>query len=84
MIRQAPIPGLIALEAGACTTEHRTAVVAFGDVCTRYGFTASTGDYVHRQRRIAGQATCASYGIPRGAANFDQCVQDNFAARRPG
>ncbi|HTR85368.1 MAG TPA: hypothetical protein VMI56_12880 [Reyranella sp.] len=30
------------------------------------------------------QAACVSYGIPRGTAHFDACVQDEFAARRPG
>jgi len=30
------------------------------------------------------QAACVSYGVPRGSANFDRCVQDEFAARRPG
>jgi hypothetical protein len=30
------------------------------------------------------QAACASYGVPRGSAQFDRCVQDEFAARRPG
>ncbi len=30
------------------------------------------------------QAACESYGVPRGSANFDRCVQDEFAARRPG
>ena len=30
------------------------------------------------------QAACESYGLPRGSANFDRCVQDEFVARRPG
>ena len=30
------------------------------------------------------QAACASYGVPRGSAQFDRCIQDEFAARRPG
>jgi hypothetical protein len=30
------------------------------------------------------QAACASYGVPRATAQFDRCVQDEFAARRPG
>jgi len=30
------------------------------------------------------QAACVSYGVPRGSAQFDRCVQDEFAARRPG
>jgi len=32
----------------------------------------------------ASQITCASYGIARGTAQYDSCVQDEFAARRPG
>ena len=30
------------------------------------------------------QAACTSYGVPRSSAQFDRCVQDEFAARRPG
>jgi hypothetical protein len=30
------------------------------------------------------QAACSSYGIPRGTAQYDRCVQNEFAARRPG
>lgn len=104
MVRQLLISGLIALSAGACAVEHRTQVVAPEDACTRYGFTASTADYIRCQNMLAGQrrtgrvvvgydagritadsqAACESYGIPRGSANFDRCVQDEFAARRPG
>ncbi|HEY4165633.1 MAG TPA: hypothetical protein VGM96_02620 [Reyranella sp.] len=29
-------------------------------------------------------AACDSYGLMRGTANYDRCVQDEFAARRPG
>jgi hypothetical protein len=103
MIKQAVVLGLMALSAGGCATEHRTVVIA-GDACTRYGFTASTDDYVRCQRLIAeqrragraspsystaqimadSQAACASYGVPRATAQFDRCVQDEFAARRPG
>jgi hypothetical protein len=102
-MKHALVVGLVALVAAACATEHRT-VVASGDACTRYGFTASTDDYLRCQRLIAerrrmgrvaagysdsrimadSQAACASYGVPRGTANFDRCVQDEFAARRPG
>jgi hypothetical protein len=32
----------------------------------------------------ASQFACASYGIARGTAQYDSCVQDEFAARRPG
>ena len=27
---------------------------------------------------------CSSYGIPRGTVQYDRCVQNEFAARRPG
>jgi hypothetical protein len=104
MVKQALLLGLIALGASACATEHRTVVVTSNDACTRYGFTASTDDYIRCQRMIAeqrrarraaagysdaqimadSQAACASYGIPQPSANFDRCVQDEFAARRPG
>jgi hypothetical protein len=30
------------------------------------------------------QVACTSYGIARGTAQYDRCVQDEFAARRPG
>jgi hypothetical protein len=104
-MKHALVVGLVALvTAASCATEHRTVVVASGDACTRYGFTASTDDYIRCQRLIAerrrmgrvavgysdsqimadSQAACASYGVPRGTANFDRCVQDEFAARRPG
>jgi hypothetical protein len=104
MIRQIAVLGFIAFAAGACATEHRTQVVVADDACTRYGFTASTGDYIRCQDQLAAQrragrvavgydgarlaadaqAACDSYGVPRGSANFDRCVQDEFAARRPG
>jgi hypothetical protein len=30
------------------------------------------------------RAACDSYGIMRGTASYDRCVQNEFAARRPG
>jgi hypothetical protein len=30
------------------------------------------------------QMACTGYGIPRGTPSYDRCVQDEFAARRPG
>ena len=103
MMKHTIVLGLVALAAGACATEHRTVVVASDDACTRYGFTASTSDYIRCQRLIAeqrrivvvpgysdsqrmadSQAACISYGVPRGSASYDRCVQDEFAARRPG
>ena len=103
MLKHVMVLGLAVLAIGACATEHRTVVVAPDDACTRYGFTASSTDYVRCQQMIAeqrririvpgysqaqmmadSQAACASYGVPRPSAQFDRCVQDEFAARRPG
>ncbi len=53
MLKHAIVIGLLALGVGACATEHRTVVVASDDACTRYGFTASTADYVRCQQLIA-------------------------------
>src|SRR5256885_3682020 len=102
-MKQALVLGLAALCATGCAVEHQTVAVV-GDACTRYGFTASSADYVRCQQLLAeqrrarrvvvgysdarvtadSQAACAAYGVPRGSANFDRCVQDEFAARRPG
>jgi hypothetical protein len=40
----------------------------------------------HSDARIiaASQVACSSYGIARGTAQYDRCVRDEFAARRPG
>jgi len=40
--------------------------------------------YADAQIMADSQAACISYGVPRGTAEFDACVQDEFAARRPG
>jgi len=29
-------------------------------------------------------AACEGYGVPRGTSQFDRCIRDEFAARRPG
>src|SRR5471032_1724451 len=55
MLKHAIVLGLIALGASACAAEHRTVVVASDDACARYGFTASTADYVRCQQSIAEQ-----------------------------
>jgi|SRR5476649_978858 hypothetical protein len=55
MLKRVIVLGLIALGASACATEHRTVVVASEDACTRYGFTASSADYVRCQQLIAEQ-----------------------------
>jgi len=103
LLKHVIVLGLSVLSIGACATEHRTVVVASDDACTRYGFTASSSDYMRCQQLIAeqrriravsgypeaqlmadSQAACMSYGVPRASAQFDRCVRDEFAARRPG
>lgn len=46
-----------------------------GRVAARYGNARIIAD---------SRSACAAYGVPSGSANFDRCVQDEFAARRPG
>ena len=55
MIRQILALGFVVAAAAACATEHRTQVVVADDACTRYGFTASTADYVRCQDQLAAQ-----------------------------
>ena len=55
MIKQFLAFGFVAFVAAACATEHRTQVVVTEDACTRYGFTASTVDYVRCQDQRAAQ-----------------------------
>ena len=103
MMKQTLTLALAAHCASACAVEHRTVVVVADDACTRYGFTAASGDYVRCRQLLVGQrragrvaasygdariiadakAACAACGVPSGSANFDRCVQDKFAARRP-
>ena len=45
-----------------------------GRVSREYGEARVTAD---------AQMACDSYGVPRGSAQFDRCVQDEFVARRP-
>jgi hypothetical protein len=46
-----------------------------GRVAKSYGDARTTTD---------SQAACTSYGLPPGTAQYDRCVQNEFAARRPG
>ncbi|MBS0540585.1 MAG: hypothetical protein JSR47_17605 [Proteobacteria bacterium] len=55
MIRKLLVTGAIALSASACAVEHRTEVVTPNDACARYGFTASTADYIRCQDMLAAQ-----------------------------
>lgn len=36
------------------------------------------------QLAFEADAACEAYGISRGTAQFDRCIRDEFAARRPG
>src|SRR3954463_7669597 len=77
MARQALALALLALSAGACATEHRTVVVAADDACTRYGFTATTPDYIRCQREIAAARRAAPVAIVVSEA---QLVAESQAA----
>ena len=71
---------VLALCAGACATEHHTTYVT-ADAPVRAPVLVGVTDV---QLTAEARAACDSYGIPRGTANYDRCVQDEFAARRPG
>jgi len=66
MIKQLLALSFVALAETACATEHRTQVVVADDACTRYGFTASTADYVRCQDQMAAQRRAG-----RMAAGYD-------------
>src|SRR5258708_650542 len=55
MMKQALVVGLAALCATGCAVEHRTIAVVAEDACTRYGFTASSADYVRCQQLLVEQ-----------------------------
>jgi hypothetical protein len=73
----------------ACTRYGFTALTAHYVRCRdqlavhRRGGRVAIG-YDHARITADAQAACESYGVPRGTAIFDRCVQDEFAARRPG
>jgi hypothetical protein len=79
MARPALAAALLALCIGGCATEHRTTYVSAppARVPVVEGVTAT-------QLMAESRAACDSYGITRGTATYDRCVQDEFAARRPG
>ena len=79
MARRALAAALLALCAGACATEQHTTYVTADaprarpvEVVTDAKLTAEAW------------AACDSYGLSRGTPNYDRCVRDEFAARRPG
>jgi hypothetical protein len=63
MIKQFLALGFVAVAAAACATEHRAQVVVAEDACTRYGFTASTADYVRCQDQLAAQRRAGRVAI---------------------
>jgi hypothetical protein len=80
MARPVLAAALLALCTGACSTEQHTTYVTAPPV--------SAGPVVEgvtpAQLMAESRAACDSYGITRGTANYDRCVQNEFAARRPG
>jgi hypothetical protein len=71
---------LLALCTGACATEHRTTYVSAPPAARVPVVEGVTSAKLMAESRAA----CDSYGITRGTASYDRCVQDEFAARRPG
>ena len=59
----------LALVGGACAVEQKT-VVATGDPCTAYGFTASTADYARCQARLAEQRRLGRVVVGYGDARI--------------
>jgi hypothetical protein len=80
MARPVLAAALLALCTGACSTEQHTTYVTAPPV--------SAGPVVEgvtpAQLMAESRAACDSYGLTRGTANYDRCVQNEFAARRPG
>jgi hypothetical protein len=80
MARPVLAAALFALCTGACATEQHTTYVTAPPVSA-----APVVEGVTPGRLMAeSQAACDSYGLMRGTASYDRCVQDEFAARRPG
>ena len=80
MARPVLAAALLALCTGACSTEQHTTYVTAPPV--------SAGPVVEgvtpAQLMAESRAACNSYGLTRGTATYDRCVQNEFAARRPG
>jgi hypothetical protein len=70
----------LALCAGGCATEQHTTYVT-ADAPRARPVVIGVSDV---QLTAEARAACDSYGVPRGTANYDRCVRDEFAARRPG
>ena len=80
MARRALAAVVLALGAGASAAEHHTTYMT-AHVPVHAPVLVGVTDV---QLTAEAQAACDSYRIPRGTANYDRCVQDEFAARRPG
>jgi hypothetical protein len=80
MARQALAAVVLALCAGACSAERHTTYVT-ADAPVRHSVVVGVTDV---QLTAEARAACDSYGIAHGTANYDRCVQNEFAARRPG
>jgi hypothetical protein len=79
MARPVLAAALLALCTGGCAAEQHTTYVTAPPVAV------PVVEGVTPARLMAeSRAACDSYGITRGTANYDRCVQDEFAARRPG
>ena len=80
MARPALAAALLALCTSACATEQHTTYVTAPPVSAVKVVESVTP----AQLMAESQAACDSYGLMRGTAPYDRCVQDEFAARRPG
>jgi hypothetical protein len=75
MIKQVLVLGFMALAAAGCATEHRTEVVVADDACTRYGFTASTADYIRCQDMRAAQRRAGHVAVGYDSARMTADAQ---------
>ena len=80
MATRAVAVALLALCAGGCAAEQHTTYVTADAPRGRPVVVGVTDVQLTAEARAA----CDSYGLPRGTANYDRCVRDEFAARRPG
>ena len=80
MARPVLAAALLALCTGGCAAEQHTTYVTAPPVAAVPVVEGVTS----AQRMAQSRAACDSYGITRSTANYDRCVQDEFAARQPG
>ena len=85
MARPVLAAALLALCTGACTTEQHTAEQHTSYVTAPPVSGVPVVEGVTPAQLIAeSRVACDSYGLTRGTATYDRCVQDEFVARRPG